>query len=212
DNDAIELIYSESRRMKKELQDKEGFKARNFLYVGRLSREKNVQTLIRVFSQIKKMKMNNSSDWGLIIVGDGDETQYLERLSRELDVSDVFFIKGKQWKEVIKYYAVSNVLVLPSISELWGLVVNEAMICQLPVVVSRNCGSSYDLVREGENGFVFDPYNMDELEKIMLKFIDNEIDTAKMGERSKEIIKQYNPKHAAEQMLNGINFVLRTRG
>ena len=59
------------------------------------------------------------------------------------------------------YYAQADVLVLPSRSEPWGLVLNEAMACGLPCLCSRNVGASYDLIINGETGYVctdFDDY------------------------------------------------------
>jgi len=87
-------------------------------------------------------------------------------------------------------------------------VVNEAMECGLPVIVSKRAGAYWDLVKEGENGFGFDPTNQEELESIMLKFINNEVDTKKMGEKSKEIIKDYTPENSAKQMFKGIRKVI----
>ncbi|MDZ7907834.1 MAG: glycosyltransferase, partial [Gemmobacter sp.] len=63
----------------------------------------------------------------------------------------------------------ADVLVLPSKSEPWGLVVNEAMICGLPVVVSDKCGSAIDLVQDGKTGFSFDYTNERKLASYIIK-------------------------------------------
>ena len=172
-----------------------------------MSQEKNIKMLINTFCEVEKNK--NSKDWGLIIVGDGPQKEELLKLVNNLELkNDVFFIGAKSWKEVVDFYTISDVFILPSISEPWGLVVNEAMICGLPVIVSKRCGSYWDLVKEGINGFGFDPFNQKELEGIMLKFINNEVDMKKMGEESRNIIKDYTPENAAKQMLIGIKRVL----
>jgi len=183
------------------------FKRHNFLYVGRLSPEKNLKMLINSFYEVKKFE--NSKEWGLILVGDGPQREELFKLVNSLGLkNDVFFVGGKSWKEVVDFYTISDVFILPSISEPWGLVVNEAMMCGLPVVVSKRCGSYWDLVKEGINGFGFDPFNQKELQEIMLKFMNKEVDMKKMGEESKNIIKDYTPENAAKQMFIGIKKVL----
>jgi len=183
------------------------FKKFNFIYVGRLSPEKNLKILINSFYEVKRFK--NSNDWGLIIVGDGPQKEELFKLVNSLGIkNDIFFVGGRSWKEVVDFYTISDVFILPSISEPWGLVVNEAMIYGLPVIVSKRCGSYYDLVKEGVNGFGFDPFNQKELQEIMLKFINKEVDMKKMGEESKNIIKDYTPENAAKQMLTGIKKLL----
>jgi len=208
DSETIEKIYLEKIRFRDELKITYKInKIYNFIYVGRLSPEKNIKMLINTFCEVKKNE--NSKDWGLIIVGDGPQKEELLKLVNNLELeNDVFFIGAKSWKEVVDFYTISDVFILPSISEPWGLVVNEAMICGLPVIVSKRCGSYWDLVKEGINGFGFDPFNQKELEGIMLKFINNEVDMKKMGEESRNIIKDYTPENAAKQMLIGIKRVL----
>ena len=209
DNNTIEKIYLEKFKLKENL--KNSYKIRkkyNFIYVGRLSPEKNVKLLIEAFYEINKFE--NVIDWGLIIVGDGPQKEELMNLVNKLGLKDfIYFVGGKNWKEVIDFYALSDVFILPSISEPWGLVVNEAMICGLPVIVSKRCGSYWDLVKEGVNGFGFDPFNQKELVEIMLKFIKGDVDIRKMGEESKKIIKDYTPENAANQMFLGIKKVLK---
>jgi len=64
---------------------------------------------------------------------------------------------------LVKYYALADILVLPSFEEVWGLVVNEALASGLYVLSSKFAGASYDLIKEGWNGKVFDPHNIDEI-------------------------------------------------
>jgi 1,2-diacylglycerol 3-alpha-glucosyltransferase len=81
---------------------------------------------------------------------------------------------------------------LPSVSEPWGLVVNEAMACNLPVIVSNRCGCVDDLVEPGANGFIFDPACPDELTACLQRVGRlSETELARMGQRSAEIIARY---------------------
>lgn len=184
-----------------------GFRPRNFIYVGRLSPEKNVGSLVRAFNKLKEGDLT-ATDWGLLLVGDGPQRLELTNLCTKLKVTDVHFIGGKKWQEVSEFYAVCDVMVLPSTSEPWGLVVNEAMVCGLPVLVSDRCGAAYDLVKEDENGFIFDPFNVEELAELMKYFVVNSERIAEMGKRSVEIVAEYTPERAAQQMYAGIEQVL----
>jgi glycosyltransferase involved in cell wall biosynthesis len=85
-------------------------------------------------------------------------------------------------------YASTDCLILPSGSETWGLVVNEAMAAGLAVVVSSSCGCVEDLVASGDNGFVFDPDDRAGLVAALERLDDDPDLAAKMGQRGREII------------------------
>jgi glycosyltransferase involved in cell wall biosynthesis len=106
-----------------------------FIYVGQLIERKNVATVIRSFAEIKK-----DGDI-LTIAGDGPLSQELKKLAATLGISDsVNFVGHKNQEELAALYATSNTLILASINEVWGLVVNEALASGLHVVVSDKCG------------------------------------------------------------------------
>jgi glycosyltransferase involved in cell wall biosynthesis len=75
----------------------------------------------------------------------------------------------KQYPDLRAYYGLASAFVHASTTEPWGLVVNEAMASGLPVLVSNRCGCAPDLVRDGVNGFTFDPGNVEQLAHLMLK-------------------------------------------
>lgn len=68
-----------------------------------------------------------------------------------------------QQEELIKYYALSDIFILPSFEEVWGLVINEALASGLYVLSSKYAGASYDLIKEGWNGEIFNPKNIEEI-------------------------------------------------
>ncbi len=203
DNQTIFDEYCNSQNNRACNLSKMGLPNMNFIYVGRLIKEKNIITLLAAYGAFK---YNNpyGNDWGLIIVGDGPEREMLTGWVADNDIKDVCFVGGKTWKEVPKYYALSDVFVLPSISEAWGLVVNEAMTCGLPVIVSNKCGAVPDLVHDNENGFTFDPLNIKQLEGLLSYFANNKDFVKKMGKQSRDIISHYTPENAAMQMVKGI--------
>jgi glycosyltransferase involved in cell wall biosynthesis len=90
------------------------------------------------------------------------------------------------------YYSAASCLVLPSISESWGLVVNEALACGLPVIASKRCGCAMDLVINDVNGWQIDPENINELTARMLQMhkLDDQA-RMEMGQRGEEIISKW---------------------
>lgn len=171
--------------------------SRNFVYVGRLAPEKNLELLVSTFL---KVSTKDATPWGLILVGEGPSRPSLEKIAA--DHPHIHFAGGHPWYKVPEWLAQSDVLVLPSKSEPWGLVVNEAMVCGMPVIVSNKCGCVRDIVKNGENGFTFRPGSEKELETALTYFIENPEKIDDMGARSRRIIEPFAAKQVAIEMIN----------
>ncbi len=163
-----------------------------FLYVGRLSEEKNLATLIASWLRYRE----EGGSWPLVLVGDGPEAGALKELAKgSPHGKDVLFAGMKSSHALLPFYAFAGCFVLPSLREPWGLVVNEAMASSLPVVVSSTCGCGPDLVAAGLNGFLFSPADGSALCELLHKL--ETLDTTqreRMGRCSLEIIAQYSPE------------------
>jgi glycosyltransferase involved in cell wall biosynthesis len=79
-------------------------------------------------------------------------------------------------------------------------VVNEAMAAMLPVVVSHRCGCAAELVREGTNGFVVDPYDVERIATAMLNIAGGAHDRRSMGLASRDIVAQWSPERFARNL------------
>lgn len=179
--------------------------ARYFLYVGRYAREKNLLRLLRAYGIYRSRCPNG---WALVLVGDGPENGLLRQLASELCLSDVVWASFKQIDELPAHYALANCFILPSTSEPWGLVVNEAMACGLPVLVSNRCGCAPDLVRANENGFLFDPHRVDEIAELLHKVsLLSELQLRQMGMSSRSIISRYTPETFARNLAKCLRVV-----
>lgn len=172
---------------------------RKFIYVGRLAAEKNLPMLVQAFVAATS-GLAQGKDWQLMFVGDGPEATALKALTQSHP--NITFAGGMPWYEVPRKLAESDVFVLPSKSEPWGLVVNEAMVCEMPVIVSAACGCAEDLVQHSKNGFTFDPHQVSELENALRYFILNPDQISKMGQVSKALIKPFSSKIVAGEMIN----------
>ena len=205
DNDSIREIHRAFAEKRGDLVRTLGLPSRNFIFVGRLSPEKNVRTLIIAFSMIAP----RLEGWGLLIVGAGPEREQLEDLVPWEVYARIKFVGGKDWKEVPEYFAVSDVLVLPSLSEPWGLVVNEALLCGLPVLASERCGCVPEMINEGQTGFSFDPENVDQLASLMLAIASDDDARQRLSARASFMAEQYTPSRSAGEMCAGLLRVLK---
>ena len=202
DNDRVERVHTEARQTRAELKQTYKLRNYNFVYVGRLIGVKNLDNLLAAYKPLA------NTDWGLIILGDGSEEAKLKRYVLDNQLDGVCFIEGQPWYDVPKILALADVFILPSYSEPWGLVVNEAMACSLPVIVSNKCGSAYDAVLEDENGYTFNPYNVEELTLVFNKFVNNPEKITAFGQKSREIIKRFSPERVAQEMYDGFKAVV----
>ncbi|WP_259016460.1 glycosyltransferase family 4 protein [Emticicia fluvialis] len=202
DNAKVLSVFTEALAERNVWKQKYGLRTYNFIYTGRLMTIKNVAGLVKAYSQLK------SKEWGLIILGDGAEKESLQAYVASNQIDGVTFIEGQAWYNVPKYMAMADVFVLPSYSEPWGLVVNEAMVCGLPVIVSEKCGSAFDLVKNGLNGYTFNPYDTAQLAELMAGFIAEPEKLKQFGSVSQEIIRDYSPGQVAHQMYDGFKKVM----
>lgn len=200
DNRAIRKVYDSARSQRRASQTTWMTQPNNFIYVGRLAPEKNLSYLVAAFS--RATSQTPTDDWGLLLLGDGPAKERLQQQIEQLGLNDrVKLLPGQPWFRVPEFLAMADVFVLPSLSEPWGLVVNEAMVCSLPVLVSDRCGCAPDLVQAGENGYCFDPESSTALETYLSQFMRNQVDRQRMGERSAEIIAPFSPEVVAPAML-----------
>jgi glycosyltransferase involved in cell wall biosynthesis len=172
-----------------------------FVFVGRLAPEKNLDMLLGTFIKLQDEEPLGEF-WNLRFVGDGPEKDRLKELALKSSFpKNIQFTGGIPWYKVPAWLAQSDVLVLPSLSEPWGLVVNEGMVCGMPVIVSQTCGCAEDLVADGVNGFSFDAKKPVMLEKAMHFFIHNPDKIAEMGGESLKLIERFSSKKVAAEMV-----------
>ncbi|WP_420149232.1 glycosyltransferase family 4 protein [Spirosoma sp.] len=209
DNNAIRAGYEQALINREQQQQALGLRPNNFVFVGRLIAFKNLSMLLTAFAEAQKQSAQ-AAGWGLILLGDGPEHDQLSHQIKALNLTvSVRLIPGRPWYQVPEVLAMSNALVLPSRSEPWGLVVNEAMACGMPVLVSDRCGCVPDLVQDGKNGFIFSPDQPDQLTQLLLRFINEQVNVSEMSRWAQKLIAPYAPEVVAQEMLNGFTYILR---
>lgn len=187
-------IYKEEIRKKYNISNND----RVVIYSGRLIEIKNIKSIIKALSKL------NREDIVLLIIGDGELNNELNILSKQLNVRSIITGFITKQEELFKHYFAGDCLILPSIDEPWGLVVNEAMASGLPVIVSNICGCSKDLVSEGENGYIINPSDINDISDKLNRVL-YEDNIKHMSINSKKIIKNWNfekSKNELEKILN----------
>ena len=168
-----------------------------FLFVGRLIPAKGVFDLLEAY---KSLDLETRSQWGLVFVGNGTALPELQIRASGLTAGSVQFPGFAQREQLAVYYGLADTFIFPTHTDPWGLVVNEAMACKLPVIISDAAGCAEDLVQEGWNGHKFKSGDVAQLAKLMKNMASDKPLTHEMGEHSYVRIQQY----SSEICANGI--------
>ena len=172
---------------------------RFFLFVGRLVAEKGVFDLLEAYG---KLSAELRQLIGLVFVGEGEVRSELERRSKDIVPGQVLCQGFAQREELAAYYALSEALVFPTQTDPWGLVVNEAMACGLPVITTTAAGCTADLVENSWNGRVIRSGDVGELASAMEDLGRDPVTRSQMGNHSSERILRYSPKACADGIAN----------
>jgi glycosyltransferase involved in cell wall biosynthesis len=240
DNDHFSRRTDEVRGRSSVVRDQNALPEHYFLSLGRFVAKKNLGVLIRAYRQY--LDASPSKRTHLVLVGSGEEDPALRALCAELHLptydhpafsvphspfcvqTGVHFYGFRQVEENPVFYALADAFILPSLYEEWGLVVNEAMACGLPVIVSQTAGCVEDLFEPGcssgispedrarieqsdmvsklrLNGFVFDPSSPKELSRALLTLEGSANLRALMGAESRRIVEKFSCENFARNAL-----------
>lgn len=152
DNDRLIAAATLSSEERAEIRSRFGLTVDDpvVVFASKLIPRKRPDDVLRAMKLVREEGIRAS----LLIVGTGEMEPDLKRLCGELDLKNVAFAGFVNQRELPRLLAASDVFVLPSENEPWGLIVNEAMCASLPVVVSDEVGCGRDLVDAGRNGFI----------------------------------------------------------
>lgn len=163
---------------------------RNLIYVGSVSKRKNIALLIKAFNIIKSDKQNR--DVQFVIIGK-DEGGYFEECKKivepQTESSIVYkpFIKNSQLKFI---YQQADIFLLPSVKEIFGMVLLEAMNFGLPTVASGSAGAK-TLIENGVSGVVLDDFSDEKWANAIQELLDSEKKRKFMGNAASELIRKH---------------------
>ena len=167
-----------------------------FIFSGKLIAKKDPLMLVRAF---QAMSESERQQVGLIVLGDGNLRQSVERECYKALGSRAVFTGFVNQSQIGRYYAAADCLILPSSGETWGLVVNETLQFGLPVIISDRVGCRRDLVVEDQTGYVFPVGDEQALRMCMVSIIDMLSDHRQsVVERCREQVARYSTQKAVE--------------
>jgi len=204
DTDLFSSLAEEARRCDTQVRVRHSLPLRYFLYIGRLVRIKGVFELMEAYAQLRAKVR---SEVGLVFVGDGvDRAELMEYASRVAPGTIQFpgFVHRERLPE---FYALADAFIFPTLSDPWGLVVNEAMSCGLPVILTNVAGCMPDLVQDRWNGYVVKPADPSQLAAAMLRLASDSGLRREMGARSRERIEANSPQQWTEGLVKAMKFV-----
>jgi 1,2-diacylglycerol 3-alpha-glucosyltransferase len=182
---------------------------RFFLASSRFVEKKNLIRLLNAYALYRRG--TGGASWSLVLLGDGELRPMIEHNICRLELGEHVFLPGfKQHNELPTYYGLASAFIHPSTSEQWGLVVNEAMASGLPVLVSERCGCAPDLVRNGVNGYGFDPYDIGRLSELMAQIASlTDEPRLAMGRASQRIISAWGLDRFVDGLMKAIEVAVQ---
>jgi 1,2-diacylglycerol 3-alpha-glucosyltransferase len=184
-----------ARQSAHELRSQLNLPDRYFLFTGRLVKEKGIFELISAYARLNESLRDQI---GLVFVGDGPCRHELQNHGASLSSKMVRFVGFVQREQLPMYYGLAEILVLPTYTDTWGLVVNEAMACGLPILVTEVAGCAIDLVTENWNGKIVPGRDVEALAAAMQELAGDPAHSRWMGANSSTRIQSYSPERWAE--------------
>lgn len=189
----------------KYLAEKESYDARQLLYVGSLIQRKGLDLLLPALAE-------TADDIRLVIVGEGQEQGLLKEQMQKLGIEErVRFMGYVEGEPLRKLYRDSDVFILPTREDCFGLVILEAMCASLPVIASKYADGAGDLIEDGKNGYIVDPEDTSQFARTIDR-IFAEGNLAEMGQRSYQMAQEFSFSHVARGCMDAIDFVLGKGG
>jgi len=179
-----------------------------FLYVGGLVHRKGIDQLLKAWKGFNSHR--ESQEITLLLVGHGQQREELEQYCESNRLDNVRFAGVIDYDELVPFYKAADVFIIPTLSDNWSLVVPEAMACGLPIICSKYNGCWPELVTP-DNGWVFDPLNVDATVASLEKCVQARDALPEMGRRSLEIIDNYTGRTAAEVILKSCELAMEKK-
>lgn len=202
DNDYIESVAAQTERSKVLEEWEIPGESRVIAFCAKFLPRKRPHDALRAFARV------GVPDSYLLMIGDGPLADSLREEAAQLGVADrVRFTGLVKYSHLPQLYAASDLLIFTSEREPYGLPVNEAMICGLPVIASDRVGAAQDLIREGETGFTYPCGDLDRLAGLIREALSDDERLRQMGQAARRRMQTWSPRENAEATMRAIEYV-----
>ncbi len=209
DNEHFERGAGKARGQADEIRNLHGLPGKYFLASARFTPKKNLPRLVEAYALYRQGCPAGFTPWDLVILGDGAGRDEIVATRARLGVDKQVHLAGaKPYQDLPAYYGLASAFIHASTTEQWGLVVNEAMASGLPVLASRRCGCAYDLVKEGVNGYMVDPYQAEDIAQKMVRLSILGDRLPAFAAASREIIAKWSPANFADGLCRAVEAAL----
>lgn len=172
--------------------------SKELIFVGSLIKRKGLDLLLEALGKVH-------TDFILHVVGSGPDDKSLQELASGVGIQDKVLFHGfKNQKELEELYKKSSIFILPSREDCFGLVTLEAMCNSLAIICSLYADGVYDLILEGKNGFIIDPYKIEEFAEKIELLLSNMEKTALFGRASYRLTEKFSFEKVAEEFIRAI--------
>lgn len=198
-------VADEARDRRNELRASLGMLGVTFIYVGRLWGGKGIEYLIDAFN---KLQASSAELVSLVLVGDGTAEAALRERVGALNATNVRFLGFRHKEELPEILVAADVFVFPTLGDPYGIAVDEAMACGLPVISTTAAGEIRARVIEGKTGILVQPADVDELLEAMRRMLPATTRSA-LGHSAAELVAGCTPEQWAIDFENMVWSVLR---
>ena len=177
-----------------------------FMFAAKLIYNKGTDLLLKSIKILSKYP-NLSLKTEFLIIGDGEMKNDLKEFSKKNNLKNVRFFPFQDQKNLTKFYQKSDVFILPSRIEPWGLAINEAMSAENAIIASNQAGAAYDLVKKNKNGFTFKNGDYKDLARKILLVYKNKKKIKYYKKNSLKIISKWEFKQCYIGLKKAVNLV-----
>jgi glycosyltransferase involved in cell wall biosynthesis len=175
----------------------------NILFSGRLIERKGLDVLLKAFYYLDVILKDNSH---LIIEGEGPCEMEYKKIISDLNIASYCTFTGFNQMDTHAYLvSISDIIVIPSKEDPWGIVVQEGMLFKKPVCASNKVGSALERIKNEENGYIFENNNCEELAELLKKLIISETLRNNVGKKAYETALLWTPNYNSSKLAELVN-------
>jgi len=149
--------------------------------------------------------LKDHCEFKFLMVGEGKEKKMYYEYIKKNKLENIKILGFKNQKELRRIYSEAFILIVPSYYETWGLVINEAMASDLPVICSSNCSGSRDLIKNGINGFIYNLKDINFLKNTIIEISNSKIKYLRLIKNIRTHIRKFSYIKTIESLNNILN-------